>query len=453
MRPVYCPSTSELPISNRHSTRHMSNCIILGGGVTGLAAGYASGHPVYEARSAPGGICASYYMTLENEDRRRTRPSDTPAYRFEIGGGHWIFGGDPAAKRLMHRLTPMRSYQRQSAVYLPERDLRVPYPLQNHLHQFEDSIAAAALTDMMEAPDHPRTTMDDWLQCNFGETLCDLFFTPFHDLYTDGLFTEIAPQDPYKSPADLDEVVAGAFGQAEEVGYNVDFLYPEEGLDALMGRLAEHCDVRYDKRAVEIDVDTKTVAFADGSTASYKQLVSTIPLNRMLSLTDLTVPAQTDPYTSVLVLNIGGVPGPKCPEDHWVYVPRSTSGFHRVGFYSNVEDDFVPAGREERVSLYVERAYRGGRQPSEQDVDEYVASVVQELNDWGYLEEAEVVDPTWIDVAYTWSWPGSTWKHQALEVLDQHDVLMVGRYGRWVFQGIADSLRDGLFLGSTVQDL
>lgn len=430
----------------------MPDCLILGGGITGLAAGYASGHPVYEARNAPGGICASYYMEPGGTKRFRERPSTVPAYRFEIGGGHWIFGGDPAAKRFMRRLVPMRSYRRQSAVYLPQRDLRVPYPLQNHLAQFDDDLAAAALTDMLDAPAAPREKMKDWLYCSFGETLSELFFEPFHDLYTAGLYDEIAPQDPYKSPADIEDVVEGAFGQADEVGYNVEFLYPKEGLNVLMGRLADRCDVRYDKRAVEVDVENKTVVFEEGSTVSYDVLVSTLPLNRMMEMTGLSVSSRTDPHTSVLVLNVGAVRGPACPDDHWIYVPRSESGFHRIGFYSNVEEGFLPGGADDRVSIYVERAYRGGERPSSDEVDRYAESVVNELRQWGYINEVEVVDPTWIDVAYTWSWPGSTWKQEALSALDDHDVLMVGRYGRWVFQGIAESLQDGLFVGGTVRE-
>lgn len=430
----------------------MTDCIILGGGITGLAAGYASGRPVYEAREAPGGICASYYIEPGGTERLHERPMSHPTYRFEIGGGHWIFGGHPAAKRFMRRLTPMRQYQRQSSVYLPERDLRVPYPLQNHLERFDENVAAAALTDMLDAPDEPRRKMKDWLYCSFGKTLCEIFFDPFHELYTAGLYEEIAPQDPYKTPADVEDVVEGAFGQTDEVGYNVEFLYPEEGLNTLMQRLAAQCDVRYGKRAVEVDPEQKVVSFQDGSTESYDHLVSTLPLNKMMEMTGLSVPSRPDPHTSVLVLNVGAVRGPECPDDHWIYVPRSNSGFHRVGFYSNVEEDFLPSGLEDRVSIYVERAYQGGSAPTSDDVDRYADSVVAELRRWGYIDDVEVVDPTWIDVAYTWSWPQSSWKQEALRVLDDHDILMVGRYGRWVFQGIAESLQDGLFIGGTVRE-
>jgi hypothetical protein len=80
-------------------------------------------------------------------------------------------------------------------------------------------------------------------------------------------------------------------------------------------------------------------------------------------------------------------------------------------------------------------------------IQEYSEAVVHELQSWGFIENIEVVDPTWIEVAYTWSWPKSTWKEQVIRILERNDVYQVGRYGRWVFQGIADSVRDGVVAG------
>ena len=51
-------------------------------------------------------------------------------------------------------------------------------------------------------------------------------------------------------------------------------------------------------------------------------------------------------------------------------------------------------------------------------------------------------------MAYTWRWPGSAWQREALATLESHDVFQVGRYARWAFQGIADSIRDGLSAGA-----
>ena len=103
------------------------------------------------------------------------------------------------------------------------------------------------------------------------------------------------------------------------------------------------------------------------------------------------------------------------------------------------------------MSLYIERAYAGGQRPSAEDTARYADAVVRELQDWGFLGAVEVVDPTWIDVAYTWSWPGSAWARLAMRALEQHGVFPAGRYGRWNFQGIAESIREGFAAGAALR--
>src|SRR6185295_1564806 len=199
-------------------------------------------------------------------------------------------------------------------------------------------------------------TMKAWLRRNFGATLFDLFFDGFNRLYSAGLYDRIAPQDAYKSPVDLKVVARGATGDAPAVGYNTQYLYPAEGLGTLAQRMAAKCDIRYGKRVTRVDVKSRKVHFADGSAVESSRLISTLPLDVMLKLTGLTTPQKPDPYTSVLVVNIGAAKGTKCPDDHWVYVPRSQSGFHRVGFYSNVSHSFLPKSKRDHVSIYVESA-------------------------------------------------------------------------------------------------
>lgn len=429
--------------------------LILGAGMTGLAAGYASGLPVYEATERPGGICSSYYVRPGSRERLSQAPKDGEAYRFEIGGGHWIFGGDPLVLRFIRSLTPVKSYTRRSAVYFPDRDLLVPYPLQNHLRYLGQKVAARVLQEITDGQQVRKevVTMADWLRASFGPTLCELFFEPFHQLYTAGLFRKIAPQDAYKTPVDLSLVIQGAFDDAPPVGYNVAFVYPEEGLNVLAQRMADRCRIRYSKRVVRIDVERREVYFEDGTSEYYKELISTLPLNRVLEMTGLDVGERPDPATSVLVVNIGAVKGPRCPSEHWLYIPRSQAGFHRVGFYSNVEPSFLPASardKKNRVSIYVEKAYREKERPADVATGALCQTIVRELQDWGWIEEAEVVDPTWIDIAYTWSWPGSRWRTKAIKMLEMHGIYQVGRYARWNFQGIADSIRDGLWVGASL---
>ena len=429
--------------------------VILGAGVTGLAAGVASGAPVFEAAATPGGICSSYYVRPGTRERLAERPPDGNAYRFEIGGGHWIFGGDPLVLAYIARLAPVRSYSRRSSVYFPDERLAVPYPLQNHLHALGKDVVVRALAEMAR-PYRGARTMREWLEESFGPTLCARFFYPFHALYTAGLYERIAPQDAYKSPVNLALAIRGAVAETPAVGYNVEFVYPQDGLDTLARRLAAAARVSYGKRAIRIDVHDRAVHFEDGTSVRYEALLSTLPLNRTLEIAGLSVEAEPDPFTSVLVLNVGGRRGAQCPDDHWIYVPASRSGFHRIGFYDAVDPDFVPAPHrraKDRASLYIERAFPGGQRPSANETERYADEVVRELQDWGFLDAVEVVDPTWIDVAYTWAWPGSTWVRRAMGTLEQHRVFAAGRYGRWTFQGIAESIREGLAAGATLRGL
>lgn len=428
--------------------------IVLGAGVTGLAAGMASGFPVFETREVVGGICASYYMRPGKGVRLPEAPESDDAYRFEYGGGHWIFGGDATVLHFVNALTPVRTYHRKSAVYFPEDRRLVPYPLQHHLAYLGDPIATKVLNELTQASQQAPKTMAEWLEGHFGPTLMALFFAPFHQCYTAGLWTRVAPQDPYKSPGNLGAVMQGASHRTPVVGYNATFAYPLEGLNVLMRRMAELGEVHCRKRVARIEPRGKVLELEDGTRVRYERLLSTIALNRMCQLTGLSIEEEPDPYTSVLVINIGALRGPQCPGEHWLYVASSRSGFHRVGFYSNVDRSFLPRRSRpdgDRVSLYVEKAYLGGHRPSQEEVAACCQDVIEELQAWGFIDQVEVLDPTWIDVAYTWSWTGSSWKSQALQALQAHDLYQVGRYGRWVFQGLADSIRDGFVAGSALR--
>jgi protoporphyrinogen oxidase len=427
--------------------------VVVGGGVTGLAAGVASGGLVLEAAERPGGICSSYYVRPKEKERLERPPADGEAYRFELGGGHWIFGGDPLVLGLLDSLGATKRYERRSAVFFPRLRQLVPYPLQENLRYLDGAVATKALAEMA-APCPRGATFRDWVRGSFGPTLSDLFFDPFHEQYTARLYSSIAPQDAYKSPVNYDRVVAGALSSAPPSGYNVTFAYPEQGLDGLTRQLAGRCRIRYGGRVERIDTRTKRVLLRDRSEVSYGALLGTVPLNELVTMAGLATEASADPHTSVLVLNVGALKGPGCPSEHWLYLPGSRSGFHRVGCYSNVDSSFLPRSardRSDKVSLYIERAYRGGQRPGPEEVSSYCDAVVRELREWQFIQEVEVLDPTWIDVAYTWQGIGSSWRQEALSLLHSHGVFAVGRYGRWVFQGIADSIRDGLFSGAAVR--
>ena len=420
---------------------------ILGAGVTGLAAAAKTGATVFEAKSVPGGICSSYYMTQDSMKRLYHQDSNRLAYRFEMGGGHWIFGADKQILQFLKKFTHIKEYTRHSSVYFNKENRYVPYPIQNNLRFLDRGLSKKILKEILESPKVPFLTQKQYLLKSFGPILCELFFFPFNSLYTADLYEDIAAQESYKTPMDTSLVIQGANKEVPLAGYNVKFLYPQQGLDILIKNMAESCDIQYKKKVSGIDVKAKKIYFEDGSIQTYNRLISTLPLNKMVEMASLKIEGEPPPYTSVLVLNIGATCGNNCPNEHWLYTHDNKCGFHRVGFYSNVDTSFLPESSQEtsnRVSIYVERAYRGGEKPTEETVKSYVRSVVEELSKWEFIKDVEVVDYNWIEVAYTWLWPDSIWRENALQKLEKHNIQQLGRYGRWKFQGIADSLKEGL---------
>ncbi len=422
---------------------------VLGGGVTGIAVGRASGGTVFEADTTAGGICASYYMFPGDPQHYFSRPKTPGWYRFEKGGGHWIFGGDPVVLHLFERLACLKRYSRRSSVRLDDGRL-VPFPLQDHLHELDRAVSADILSEAATAGSGGQT-MAESHQRRFGRTLFELFFRPFHESYTAGLYGQIAPQDDYKTPVDIKRMIRGALKQTEAVGYNTTFLYPSDGLDALVSKLADGVAIEYAKRCVAVDLRARELQFDDGSSAGYDSLISTLPLPIALAQTGLKTDTRPDPYTGVVVLNIGAIRGDRCPDDHWIYVTRSRGKFHRIGFYTNVDVHFSAIEDDRpRVALYIERAIPGGTRLTAEEIEEYQQATIAELQEWGIIGDVEVCDVSTVDVAYTWQWSGSRWREEALKVLDEQGVMQVGRYARWVFQGIADSVRDGLMAGATL---
>ena len=94
-----------------------------------------------------------------------------------------------------------------------------------------------------------------------------------------------------------------------------------------------------------------------------------------------------------MVVNIAGVKGRNCPSYHWVYLPSSRSGIHRIGFYSHVDKSFLPAkyrGRSDIVSIYAERSFASGAAPSAEEQVSISRAVVDELRDFEFINK-----PSW----------------------------------------------------------
>lgn len=361
--------------------------IILGAGLAGLTAGIKTGYQIYEASDVPGGLCRSY---------------EKDGYRFERGGGHWIFGQGKAID-FIKDFVKLNKYHRKCGVYY---NTILEHPIQEGLIREENS---------------EHGTIKYWLRRKFGIEQCNIFFYPFNEKYTCGLYDKCVQDDPNKSP------VKGK-------GYNETFYYPENATSDLIDKMALRCNIKYKHRASGIDLKKKIITFKNGKSAKYDKIISTIPLKDMMALCGIDTPDLL--YTSVAVTNIGAELGWKNHDKHWLYVPMKSVPFFRLGFYSNVDRSFTSV--KDGVSMCAETAFIGEK-PSTYSRHK-IANI---LTAWDMIGEVDTIDECIVKHAYTWMLPGHK-REGYIDYLKEHGIVSIGRYGKWKFQGMVDTIMDGL---------
>jgi protoporphyrinogen oxidase len=444
-------------IANKNIDFTLSHGAVIGGGITGLFCGFIANIPVYEQADHPGGLLASYCLDVNSGVKWYCRNKKDNVAFFEKGGGHWLWGlyGNPYIYKFLTSLSEFKRYVRKSSVYLSDYDQFVPYPLQYHLGSLPKDLRDKALEDIIlsrrekSTVDSSKTTFADFLRASFGETLYKIFFEPYNYRYTAGLLYEVAPPRRMKVPDDLDLIIRGHKDGALHAtqGYNAYFYYPIIGLGPLVWRLYHRTKCYLKSRVTSIEVGKKQFTVNDSYTIKYNKIYAAIPLIEVLKISDAKeLVRKSEPYTSVLVVNVIAKKGHKTPSDHWVYISKSRTGFHRIGYYSNVDKMFLPTKyrNEGYVSAYIEKTFKGGHSEG-LNLDNEVFDILDEVMNLGFIGEVIAYDYNFVEIAYTWERPGSTWVDEAIFFLVKNNIIPVGRYGKWGrIEGIVESMEDSL---------
>jgi hypothetical protein len=95
------------------------------------------------------------------------------------------------------------------------------------------------------------------------------------------------------------------------------------------------------------------------------------------------------------------------------------------------------------------RSYLSGSEPVSTELARATGAIVDELKEWRFIDGVLVVDPTFTDPAYTWSWQGSEWARETIGLLAEQGIRQMLRYGPWRFQGMMASFEVGFAAGKT----
>jgi protoporphyrinogen oxidase len=439
--------------TNGRPAAEQPRIVIIGAGPTGLGAGYRlkelgyTNFVLYDRHPYIGGLSHSFV--------------DDKGFTWDIGG-HVMFSHysyyDQVFDRLMgdeYTLNNRESWVRMMGTW-------VPYPFQNNVRYLPKQAAYECLSGLIKAQTGrgkiaspaQATNFGEFIDAVFGEGIAKYFMRPYN-------FKVWAhpPEMMNKhwigervAVLDIDRALKNVVLGIDDFGWgpNNQFKFPLRGgtgeFYARFGPVLEG-HIRLNKELKSVDIDRKTLRFADGSTDRYDILISAMPVDRLCA--DVLTGADREGIARVAatatrlrhsggymvgigIEREGGTPSTKS----WMYFPEDNCPFYRVTYLSNYSPYMTP-DKDRYYSLLCETSCSEFKPV---DPDRIVEETIQGLINAGLMEpaECEKIVSRWCYYA-DYSYPTPTVDRdeilaEVIPWLEARDIYSRGRFGMWKYE-------------------
>jgi protoporphyrinogen oxidase len=413
--------------------------VIVGAGPVGLGAGYRLqelGHrdwTIYERASHAGGLASSH--------------TDAAGFTYDIGG-HVMFSHYEYFDRLVDRMLGDDHTNLMRESWIRMRGRWIPYPLQNNVRHLPNDVLLECLNGLIDAgglDPAAAVSFAEWVDAVFGEGIARHFMRPYNfkvwahplEMMSKGWIAERV------SVIDLKRVLASVIEGRDELswGPNNTFKYPlHGGTGGLYSRFVPYVQdhLQLGREVVEVDLEARTVRFADGGSDRYDTLVSAMPVTELLRMLrpapeSLIEASKGLHHSHGLVVGVG-VDRPCETSKCWTYFPEGDCPFYRVTFLSNYSPNMAPPGH---TLLLTETSYSDHKPVDRRTI---VDQVVGGLEATGLLEPGDrdrIVTTHTFDVEHFYPVPTLSRDGALAQIqpfLMANGIRSRGRFGAWQYE-------------------
>ena len=418
---------------------------ILGSGMAGFGAAHRCHEAnvrgtLYEARSTAGGHTSTHFYD--------------DGFTFDEGP-HISFTSDPRLQDLFSGNIGGKYEVMKAYVNNYWRGHWVKHPAQINLHGLPSDVVIACIKDFIAASsvEHPMiANYEDWLTAAYGETFARTFpmeYTKkYHTTEARNLTTDWLGPRLYRPT--LDEVLLGALEpEPLDVHYVDHFRYPTNGgFVAYLRPFEAEVELKCGYRAVGIELATKTLTFANGETTSFDQLVSSVPLPRLIPMIteapqDVLEAASLLACSQVVLVNVG-ITKPVDTRAQWTYFYDEDICFARLSFPPGFSPSMVPEGCGSiQAEVYFSEKWR----PLTNAPEDWIEPTIDGLIECGLVGSRDevihksVIFAPFANVIFDQDRP------KALEIvhgyLDEVGIGYCGRYGDWAYIWTDQAFKSG----------
>lgn len=420
----------------------MAQIAIIGAGLTGLATAYfleqngIQDYAIFEQETTCGGLC----RTVRND-----------GFTFDYTG-HFLHCTDPEALSFLAKTIGNKSLERitrDSAIF--SQNTFTAYPYQSNLYGLPTKTIAECIEGFVRKKrptSMPRDSFAYWVLKNFGTGFAKHFFYPYqekllcHPVHT---ITKTWVNN-FVPDTSLEKIIEGTIQVPQRtIGYNAHFYYPRTGgIDHLINSITPIISrpIALNHKAENIDARKRTIYFENGAQEQFEYLVSTMPLDHLLtSLNQPRYSRVADHLHCNYLLNINiGISRPSIVPHHWVYYPEKQYPFFRIGLPHLLTPTMAPAHHS---SIAIEIAFRN----KPRALRPIVVKTYEHMKKLFGVDKREIVHECILELPHAYVLYDRWRDHNLASILkdlaSQH-IYSTGRYGGWKYSSMQEAILDGM---------
>ena len=391
--------------------------VIIGAGISGLTIGYLlhkknEDYIIFE-REEPGGWCRTYEINK---------------FRFDAGG-HFFHSMDESIESLIGDIgVDMHRVERRAFVYWNKS--LISYPIQSNIAQFNFNERFFASFSYIFRSRKTPENLKEFFMTKTGRFLCDRFLYGYNKKMW-GKNPEKLP--PYFLGRYFPEI--SLFAPRKQTGYNPVFFYPSQGIgEVIKGFLKK--GVRIKKGNLE-KVGEGKVRVGE-RWIRYRNLYLTIPLPEIIKITPFLKEFREYPFDYVgMKILLLAVKGKLINNAHWIYFAQKNLPFTRVGSFTNISKEMSPEGYS---SIWIEVPVRN-KIPEDR-------SIIDAIKSTGLLDGKVLFTKSlYFPYAYPIRDDVTDMVVKEIEgVLERRGIHLSGRFARWEYNTMSDSIKRGMEL-------
>jgi protoporphyrinogen oxidase len=331
----------------------------------------------------------------------------------------------------------------------------IKHPAQVNLYGLPAELIVNVIKDFVEAQNTQHgeiANYEQWLRASFGNTFAETFPMQYTIKYhtTEAKNKSLDWIGPRLYQAKLEEVLRGALMPATpDVHYISGFRYPSHGgFVSYLKRFMQTAEVRLGHKLESIDPKRKEVRFANGVAASYKGLVSSVPLPDLIPTiqdtpNDVLEAAAKLACTELVIVNLV-INRRDLLDAHWTYIYDQDVFFTRLSTPHLQSPHNVPPGCGSiQAECYYSKKYR----PLDREPKDCIEPTIRDLRRIGVLRDDDKIlfqDVMHIEYANViFDLERAAALATVHGYLDDLGIAYCGRYGDWAYIWTDESFMSG----------